>query len=84
VDARDADVSWLIYDLEYNKKKNVYNIKLSRTVHTKFKDALDQITRCDAGDVSEFVATLQSKLDEKLDEERGPNDGPALKTLLST
>jgi hypothetical protein len=61
-----AEIAWLIYDLDHDKKKNSYSLMRKKIVYTGFDDALNQITRSDAGNVEDFISLLQEKLDEKL------------------
>ena len=62
-----ADVTWLVYDLEFKDTKSQYLLKKQRTVYTVFSESLDQIIRADIGDPEKFVQTLQKKLDEQLE-----------------
>lgn len=69
VSAEQADVAWLIYDLqlEYDKDSlKRYQLRLVDAVYTEFTAALDTITRPKAGDISQFLHRLQSKIDQKL------------------
>jgi restriction endonuclease NotI len=67
-----ADIAWLVYDLELDKKNNVYVLKHKQTAYTEFGAALDQITKSEPGDVKDFITVLQGKLDEKLDNKTPP------------
>ncbi|MBR8835550.1 MAG: hypothetical protein DSM106950_16425 [Stigonema ocellatum SAG 48.90 = DSM 106950] len=62
-----ADIAWLIYDMVYDEQQKRYNQKLTRTVYTQFKAALDKITISEAGSIEDFLSNLQSKLNAKLD-----------------
>lgn len=66
VEPAQADIAWFIYDLALDAGKNTYSLVRHRTVYTTFT-ALEQITRPAAGNLDDFVASLQAKLDEKLD-----------------
>lgn len=61
-----AEIAWFVYDLDYLKKENRYCLARRKIVYTGFNDALNQITRSDAGNVDDFISLLQEKLDEKL------------------
>ena len=61
-----AEMAWLVYDLKLNKADNLYTLKRTKTVYTKFNKSLDQITKSEAGDINDFVNVLQEKLVEKL------------------
>lgn len=82
VDVKEADIMWLVYDLELNKEQNIYQLTLKKTIYTLFKPALDQITVAESGLMEDFIGKLQDKLDEKLDNEENPPDAPTLADLL--
>jgi len=67
VEREQADIAWLIYDLEFDGQTNSYQLELKRTVYTMFKPAIDQITTAEPGPLDEFVDTLQEKLEQKLE-----------------
>jgi len=69
-----AEIAWLIYDLDHDKKKNRYSLERKRIVYTGFDNALNQITRSDAGNVNDFISLLQEKLDEKLNSATAPTN----------
>jgi len=71
----DADIAWLLYDLELDSQLNVYNLKLQDVIYTDFKTTLDIITIAEPGDINDFMTMLQDKLDDKL--ENAP-DAPTL------
>jgi len=67
VSEHKADIAWLIYDVHLSSQPGIPNeLRLLRTVYTKFDTALSQITKPQAGEMSAFLETLQKKLDEKL------------------
>jgi len=66
VPKKEADMSWLIYDLVGNKGQS-YELRRIETVYTKFSEALKTITRPKVGNVDHFMKVLQSKVDEKLE-----------------
>jgi len=76
-----ADIAWLIYDLVYDHASSAYQLKRIDTVYTGFDSALSTITKSEPGDVSGFLAILQDKLDEKL-EENNPPDAPTLDRMV--
>lgn len=67
VECEQADIAWLIYDLELDEQTNVYQLRLKRTVYTMFKPAIDQIITAEPGSLDEFVDALQEKLEQKLE-----------------
>jgi hypothetical protein len=69
-----AEIAWLVYDLDLNKRQNRYSLIRKKIVYTGFHDALNQITRSDAGNVEDFICLLQEKLDEKLNGGTAPTN----------
>ncbi|MBI5344550.1 MAG: hypothetical protein HZB83_04320 [Deltaproteobacteria bacterium] len=67
----DADIAWLIYDLEIIKEKGQksgrYYLKKVDEVFTKFEPALRSITTPSPGKIEDFIKLLQEKLDEQLE-----------------
>ncbi|MDX2042176.1 MAG: NotI family restriction endonuclease [Acidobacteriota bacterium] len=76
VEPEEADMAWLVYDLNYNPKNNRYELCQDEIIYTKFQPTMLKITTADPGNVTDFVGLLQSKLDEKLD--NNPPDAPIL------
>src|SRR6266581_2893010 len=68
VSKSDADIAWLIYDLELSKEKGRepgrYSIKKVDEVFTEFEPALLSITTSLPGRLEDFMRLLQEKLDE--------------------
>ncbi len=83
VQPNQADVAWLIYDLQFDPTRQQYDLTLSDTVYTQFKSALDKITVPEPGPIDVFIEHLQNRLDEKL-EDSNPPDAPALGDLLES
>lgn len=69
----DADIAWLIYDLEHNSDQQRFVLTPYRTLYTKFEESLNRITRSEPGEVSDFIEILQTKVDEKLDNQNPPD-----------
>jgi len=71
VSKSDADIAWLIYDLELIKEKGKgsgrYSPKKVDEVFTEFEPALLSITTSSPGKVEDFIKLLQEKLDEQLE-----------------
>lgn len=83
VKPNQADIVWLIYDLQLDPTRRQYKLTLSDKVYTQFKPALDKITISEAGPVDTFIQHLQNKLDEKLEDNNSP-DAPTLSDLLES
>jgi hypothetical protein len=77
-----ADIAWFLYELEYNKDQNHNNLVLNDIIYTEFEPALFRITTPEPGDVSDFIAILQSRLDEHLD--KNSPDAPSLTDIISS
>jgi hypothetical protein len=82
VDPADADLAWLIYDLTLDAARNVYRLKRGQIVYTKFEPAMLKLTTSEAGPVEVFVEKLQTKLDEKLD--NNPPEAPTMVDVTLT
>lgn len=67
VQADEADIAWMLYDLELGSDRERFKLKRDRIVYTEFQPALDTITTTKPGSVDDFVNILQQKLDEKLE-----------------
>lgn len=65
----DADIAWLIYDLQRVKESGRETFKLTKIdeVFTEFQPALLSITTPVPGKIGDFVRLLQEKLDEQLE-----------------
>ncbi len=79
VSVEQAEIAWLIYDLQHNTTDNVYKLVRHNVIYTRFDTALQRITVSEAGDVVDFIGKLQEKLDEKLN---SPPDAPTLDQIL--
>ncbi len=67
VEPEEADMVWLIYDLGSSSEGDQYQLKLSRSVFTLFKPALDRIITPDLGRIEDFLSRLQKRLHGKLE-----------------
>ena len=45
VEPGEADIAWMMYDLQYVSAENRYQLVQNKIAYTKFGDALDRITR---------------------------------------
>ncbi len=68
----EADIAWLVYELNKDNANNVYILERKKVAYTKFRDSLDRITRSEPGKIENFIDLLQTKVDEKL--EKTPPD----------
>jgi hypothetical protein len=82
VPSDEADLAWLIYDLNHDARLKLYKLSKSETIYTKFEPSMLKITTTEPGSVDYFIGYLQSKLDEKLD--NNPPDAPTLSDDLLT
>ncbi len=62
VDEHNADIAWLIYDLEYNAAANHYNLQRSSIRYTRFENALSAIATPTIGYINDFVAYLEDRI----------------------
>lgn len=77
----EADIAWLVYDLEFVQEQNLYQLVPYKIIYTQFGSALEKITTPEAGSIEDFVDGLQAKLDEKLDNNYPP-DAPTLADII--
>jgi hypothetical protein len=80
--AAKADIAWFLYELEYNKENNKFDLVLADTVYTEFEAALLRVTTPEPGKVENFINILQTRLDEHLD--KNSPDAPSLSDIIST
>jgi hypothetical protein len=73
-DPSEAEMVWLLYDLEHDQSQDRFNLVLKDRVYTMFEPALEQMTRPRVGAVERFTSVLQRSLDIKL----SPPDAAAL------
>jgi hypothetical protein len=65
----------------YEPSTKTNRLVRSKTVYTQFESALVTITKSEPGSVDDFIAVLQDKLDEKL-EDNNPPDAPTLDQIV--
>lgn len=67
----EADIAWLVYDLERVKEQGRrperFSLKKVDEIFTQFQPSLISITTATPGKVENFIRLLQEKLDEKLE-----------------
>lgn len=64
-----ADIAWFLYDLRYDEHDGLNHLVLVDTVYTEFHAALQQVIYTQPGQVADFIALLQGKLDERISNE---------------
>lgn len=62
VDPEDADMVWLVYDLQRDPERNRFSLVRHKTIYTKYDQALLKFTTHEAGPVEAFIDTLEAKL----------------------
>lgn len=69
VSKSDADMAWLIYDLEMTEEggQNRYKLTKIDEVFTEYEPALLSITTPVPGKIDDFMKLLQEKLDEQIE-----------------
>lgn len=77
----EAELVWLIYDLEYDPGRQTYALTLTEHVYSKFGPALERITKPRVGPIEPFIDLLQSRLDTKL-AGGSPPDAPTLLEIV--
>ncbi len=82
VSASEADIAWLIYDLERESESQRYHLKRVQSIYTAFQPALERLTKPTAGPLASFMQGLQDKLNQKLDAPVGSPDTVSLNELF--
>ena len=72
----NADLAWLLYDLELDKRTKRFKLSQKEIVYTEFESALNRIVTPEPGEINDFIELLQHKLDQKLED--NPPDAPIL------
>jgi hypothetical protein len=83
-DPAEADMVWLIYDLVPDKATGRYQLTLHQTSYTLFNPSLARLATAEPGSIELFTASLQSKLNQRLDGENNPPDAPTLFDMFET
>jgi hypothetical protein len=65
-DPAEADMVWLLYDLEQDQTEDRLRLVLKDALYTGFENALQQITQPRVGPMETFLSVLQRSLDNKL------------------
>lgn len=65
VNIDEADMAWLIYDLQLDVSETLYHLTRYQTIYTRFSAALARISQSTAGGVEQFIEQLQSRLDQR-------------------
>lgn len=60
----EAEMVWLVYDLDYHRSSDAYSLSLKEKVYTRFHPSLEAITEAEAGSIDNFIIALKKKLDE--------------------
>lgn len=81
VSSEKAEIAWFLYDLVPDTTTSAFQLTLVDIVYTEFAPALLKITTPEPGDLTDFVAILQNRLDETLDS--NPPDAPSLSDILN-
>lgn len=63
----EAEIAWLVYDLQLSQQTQRYTLTLVDTVYTKFKPALATITTANPGSEADFLRALEKKLNKQRD-----------------
>ena len=65
----DADIAWFLYDLKYDDSDQRNHLVLIDIVYTEFQSALEHVIYTKPGSMTDFMNTLQGKLDERISNE---------------
>jgi hypothetical protein len=73
---QEADIAWFLYSLEWHAATNRFHLTRNRVVYTVFEPAMLKITTAPVGPIEDFIAHVQSRLNNSLN----PPDAPPSKT----
>jgi hypothetical protein len=62
VEKSEAEIAWMIYDLQHDKVANRYQLEPVDVKYTKFKSALNAITTPAIGDIADFMRYLKGRI----------------------
>ncbi|MCL4506735.1 MAG: hypothetical protein M1434_02150 [Chloroflexi bacterium] len=79
-----ADIAWLIYDMQLDSETQRYKLNLEQTIYTEFNPALERLTVAKPGDIEVFRRQLQRKLEEQRVAVKLASEAPALYEVLNT
>lgn len=82
VEKENAEIIWLVYALVPNEQTNKLELELKKIIYTLFEPTLFEITKVEAGSLDDFVAELQSRLDNHLNKGYPP-EAPTLMDIVS-
>jgi hypothetical protein len=77
---QEADIAWFLYKLQFHAAENRYHLTRDRVVYTAFEAAMLRITTAPAGAIEDFIAHLQSRLNDH----RTAPDAPTLQDMLQS
>jgi hypothetical protein len=60
----EAEIAWLIYDLDIDSTTNRYQIRRTGVKYTMFENALDAIARPSVGDMEKFIEYLERRIEK--------------------
>ena len=69
---QEADIAWFLYSLEWHAATNRFHLTRDRAVYTAFEPAMLKITTAPAGPIEDFIAHVQSRLNNSLEPARCP------------
>lgn len=78
----EAEIAWLLYDLVHDEETNRYNLVHTRTIYTRFLDALEKITLPQAGPIESFMTQLQRRLADNAKGDDNPAAEPPLRAVV--
>jgi Restriction endonuclease NotI len=62
VEPNEADIAWLVYDLQFSEALQRYRLERIASIYTKFKPSLDEITNPDPGNIGDFIRYLDDRI----------------------
>ena len=69
---QEADIAWFLYSLEWHAATNRFHLTRDRVVYTAFEPAMLKITTAPVGPIEDFIAHVQSRLNNSLNSPDAP------------
>lgn len=63
----EADLAWMVYDFVQDPTSGRWSMRQDEVVYTSFEASMLRVSTTAAGPMKDFLDTLQTKLDEKLE-----------------
>jgi len=74
VEPIEANIAWLVYDIEKNQNINRFVLHRHKIIFAKFDESLEKITRSMPGDINVFINHLQKRINHLFENSTPPDN----------